>query len=310
MSNIEKSSSSLFRGLFKKSKKVKKLPETPKEHLISWAKTIVGAVLVVMVINGLVVASFKVPTGSMENTVATGDYVFVNRLIFAPSTPQVIPFINQPLPFLRLPGWRSPRQGDVIVFIFPGMRDEVESQEFQYYLKRCVAVAGDTLTVVNTRVYVNGNEFVLPPNGKFENIPMNPGDQYQTFPVGKGFTRDNYGPIRIPKKGDVINLTPENRLEWDMFIRREGHSVGMDGAHVMVDGKSVATYTVERDYCFGMGDNRNNSLDSRYWGFVPVENIIGTPMIVYWSWDTGLGFDEFIKLVKSIRWSRLGTIIK
>ncbi|MBS1538141.1 MAG: signal peptidase I [Bacteroidetes bacterium] len=310
MSNIEKSSSSLFGRLFKKSKKAKKLPETPKEHLISWVKTIVGAVLVVMVINGLVVASFKVPTGSMENTVATGDYVFVNRLIFAPSTPQVIPFINQPLPFLRLPGWRSPRQGDVIVFIFPGMRDEVEAQEFQYYLKRCVAVAGDTLTVLNTRVYVNGKEFILPPHGKFENIPMNPGDQYQTFPVGKGFTRDNYGPIRIPKKGDIINLTPENRLEWDMFIRREGHSVGMDGVHVIVDGKPTSSYTVQRDYCFGMGDNRNNSLDSRYWGFVPIENVIGTPLIVYWSWDTALGFDEFIKLVKSIRWSRLGTLIR
>jgi len=309
MSNIEKSSSSLFGGLIKKSKKEKKLPETPKEHIVSWIKTIVGAVLVVMVINGLLVASFKVPTGSMENTVATGDYVFVNRLIFAPSTPQVIPFINQPLPFLRLPGWRSPRQGDVIVFIFPGMRDEVESQEFQYYLKRCVAVAGDTLVVKNTRVYVNGKEFLLPPHGKFDNIPMNPGDQYQTFPVGKGFTRDNYGPIRIPKKGDVLNLTAENRLEWDMFIRREGHSVGVDGAGVLVDGKPTATYTVERDYCFGMGDNRNNSLDSRYWGFVPIENVIGTPMVVYWSWDTGLGFDEFIKLVKSIRWSRLGTLI-
>ncbi len=307
MSTTEKPSAGLFS---KKSKQSKKLPETPKEHFVSWVKTIVGAILVVMVINGLLVASFVVPTGSMENTVATGDFVFVNRLIFAPSTPQVIPFINQPLPFLRLPGWRSPRQGDVIVFIFPGMRDEIESTEFQYYLKRCVAVAGDTLAIINTRVYVNGKEFMLPPNGKFDNIPMNPGDQYQTFPVGRGFTRDNYGPIRIPKKGDVIKLTIDNRLEWDMFIRREGHSVGLDGTQVIVDGKPSTSYTIERDYCFGMGDNRNNSLDSRYWGFVPVENIIGTPMVVYWSWDTGLGVSDFFQKLGTIRWSRLGTIIR
>lgn len=310
MSNTDKASSASSGGLLKKSKQPKKQPETPKEHIISWAKTIIGAILVVMVINGLLVASFVVPTGSMENTVMTGDFVFVNRLIFAPSTPQVIPFINQPLPFLRLPGWRSPKQGDVIVFIFPGMRDEVESTEFQYYLKRCVAVAGDTLNVINTRVYVNGKEFMLPPHGKFENIPVNPGDQYQTFPVGRGFSRDNYGPIRIPKKGDVIKLTPENRLEWDMFIRREGHSVGVEGSQIMVDGKAVSSYTVERDYCFGMGDNRNNSLDSRYWGFVPTENIIGTPMVVYWSWDTGLGAGDFFKKLGTIRWSRLGTLIR
>jgi signal peptidase I len=293
-----------------KRKKIKKQPETIKEHVVSWVKTIVGAVLVVMVVNGLLVASFKVPTGSMENTVATGDFVFVNRLIFAPSTPQVIPFFNEPIPFLRLPGWRSPRQGDVIVFIFPGNRDEIESREFQYYLKRCVAVAGDTLRIINTRVYVNGKEFVLPPNGKFEDRPMSADDPYRTFPVGKGFTRDNYGPLRIPKKGDIIQLTTENRLEWEMFIRREGHTVGTDGARVLIDSKPVTSYIVERDYCFGMGDNRNNSEDSRYWGFVPVENVIGTPMIVYWSWDTDLGMGDFFKKVGSIHWSRLGNIIR
>lgn len=293
-----------------KSKKPKKQPETPVEHAVSWIKTIVGAVLMVMVINGLLVASFVVPTGSMENTVATGDFVFVNRLIFAPSTPQVFPFLNAPLPFLRLPGWRTPHQGDVIVFIFPGMRDQAEPDSFEYYLKRCVASAGDTLVIRDTKVIVNGTEFKLPEHGKFESSPMNPGDQYQTFPVGKGFTRDNYGPIRIPKKGDVIELNASNRFEWDTFIRREGHSFGSNGTQILIDGKPATSYTVERDYCFGMGDNRNNSLDSRYWGFVPVENVVGTPMMVYWSWDTGLGMGDFFKKLGTIRWSRLGTIIR
>lgn len=68
-------------------------------------------------------------------------------------------------------------------------------------------------------------------------------------------------------------------MEWETFIRREGHNVGFDGMNMVIDGKPAQQYTVGRDYVFGMGDNRNNSLDSRYWGFIPKESIIGTPMV-------------------------------
>ncbi len=300
------------RGIFGFMKKVKKRPETPQEHFVSWIKTIVSAVLIVMVVNGVLFASFVVPTGSMENTVATGDFLFVNRLIFAPSTPQVIPFINAPLPFYTFPGIREPKQGDVIVFIFPGNRDQIEADRFEYYLKRCIATEGDTLHIVNRHVYVNGKEFALPPNGKYEeegyyDVQY---DMSSTFPPGKNYTRDNYGPIRIPKKGDVIQISASNRIEWETFIRREGHNVGYDGSNIVIDGKAASKYTVERDYVFGMGDNRNNSLDSRYWGFIPKKSIIGTPLLVYWSWDTNLGLKQFFKKLGTIQWSRLGTIIR
>lgn len=144
------------RGLFGMKKHEPKKPETAKEIAVSWLKTLVSALVVVMIVNGVLFASFVVPTGSMENTVATGDFLFVNRLIFAPSTPQVILFLNEPIPFYSFPGLRDPKQGDVIVFIFPGNREQIEADRFEYYLKRCVAVAGDTLHIVNRRVYVNG----------------------------------------------------------------------------------------------------------------------------------------------------------
>jgi signal peptidase I len=79
------------------------------------------------------------------------------------------------------------------------------------------------------------------------------------------------------------------------------------GEIVTVDGKSATTYTVERDYCFGMGDNRDNSLDSRYWGFVPVENVVGTPLFVYWSWDPTIPFASLGDKFSSIRWGRIFT---
>lgn len=299
------------RGIFGRKKQEPKKPETGKEIAISWLKTLVSALVVVMVVNGVLFASFVVPTGSMENTVATGDFLFVNRLIFAPSTPQVVPFLNEPIPFYSFPGLRDPKQGDVIVFIFPGNREQAEADRFEYYLKRCVAVAGDTLHIVNRRVYVNGKEFLLPPNGKFDENGFYDlqYDLNSTFPAGKGYTRDNYGPLRIPRKGDVVRLTAENRMEWETFIRREGHNVGFDGMNMVVDGKAAQQYTVERDYVFGMGDNRNNSLDSRYWGFIPKESVIGTPVVVYWSWDTDLGISQFFKKLGTIRWSRLGTLI-
>lgn len=288
-------------------------PKTPMEKLISMAKTILGAIVVVMVINGLLVASFVVPTGSMENTVMTGDFLFVNKFMYGPSTPQIIPFLNIPLPFYKFPGIKDPEKGDVIVFIYPGDRDEVEPKEFQYYLKRCIATAGDSLRIVGHKVLVNGKEFHLPEHAKYdESVPDMPAEQYSTFPVGRGYTKNIYGPIRIPKKGDRINLTLENLREWEVFIKREGKSIDVRDSKIYIDNQATNSYTVERDYCFAMGDNRDHSLDSRYWGFVPYDNVVGTPMMIYWSWearDEYLNENSFGEKIKNIRWSRLFSII-
>lgn len=295
---------------FFKSKKKKPEPQTFSEKLISWVKTIASAILIVMVINGLAIASFVVPTESMENTVKAGDFLFVNRLKYAPSTPQLIPFLNIPLPFLRLPGYTTPKKNDVIVFIFPGDRDQTEATEFQYYLKRCVATAGDTLEIRDKRLYVNGIERKLPEYGRFENAGIEPiSDQWITFPEGRGYTKDNYGPVRIPKEGDVIQIDPQNLREWKIFIMREGHDVFTDGINVYVDGNPVKEYKVERDYVFGMGDNRDNSTDSRYFGYIPVENIIGSPLIVYWSWNPKIPITQLFDKIGSIRFTRIGKLI-
>lgn len=308
-------------GSFLKRRRDKRLnapkPETFTEHVVAWIKTLVWAVSVVTIVNGLALASFVVPTGSMESTVMAGDFLFVNKFIYGPSTPQIIPFINQPLPYYKLPPIWEPEQGDVIVFVFPGNRDEVTPQNFEYYLKRCVAVAGDNLEIKGGRIYVNGVEYPLPEHGQFYawapeiRQQIYESDKASTFPQGRGYTRDDYGPIRIPKKGDVIKLTEQNFVEWAVFIGREGHTV--DAYARTIDGQPATSYTVKRDYVFGMGDNRDNSLDSRFWGFIPEEDVVGTPMVVYWSWEPDdLQSGKRLSLpqrLKSIRWGRLGTII-
>lgn len=295
------------------------------QELWSWTKTIFSSLLIVMVINGILIASFVVPTGSMENEVLPGDFLFVNRFIYGGSSPQTIPFFNIPLPYFTLPGLRDPQKGDVIVFIFPGGRSDVKARDFQYYLKRCVATAGDTLQIINTKIYINGVEQPLPESAKFDPLLSTPssGDASQTFPDGYGFTRDNWGPMRIPQKGDIIPLNDSTYRAWRIFVMREGHEVERNGEIINVDGKPVTSYTVERDYCFGMGDNRWNSLDSRYWGFVPMDDVIGTPLIVYWSWPVAVDRDgdgiantenpaeqtSLWEKLGSIRWGRLFNVI-
>jgi signal peptidase I len=189
----------------------------------------------------------------------------------------------------------EPKRGDIIVFEFPGFRDQIEPDEFQYYIKRCVAIAGDTLEVSGRKVLLNGLEQPLPPNVKFEGYDGGSQDRFRTFPEGAGFTRDNWGPMRVPKRGDVIPLNDSTFYMYRVFIMREGHRIEQQGERFVIDGKTVASYTVERDYCFGMGDNRDNSLDSRYWGFIPVENVAGKAWMVLWS---SAGSDRTFKKVE------------
>lgn len=274
----------------------------------------IGIVIVgFLLLNNFVIASFMVPTGSMENEVLTGDFLMVNKFIYGGCSPRNIPFTDVRLPWFRLPAFKSVHRGDVIVFVFPGMRDEVQSDKFQFYLKRCMAVAGDTLQVINRVVYVNGRQAPIPRNMKFNSMrvlpPGAPDDGI--FPPGAPFNQDNYGPIVIPKKGMTITLTPENFQRWDIFIQREGHKTALEAnGQILIDGKPATTYTVERNYLFGMGDNRDNSLDSRYWGFIPADNVVGTPMFVYWSWDEDTPIYNIFAKLASVRLNRIGKLIE
>ncbi|HEY6191460.1 MAG TPA: signal peptidase I [Bacteroidota bacterium] len=265
-----------------------------------------------LLLNSFVLASFEVPTGSMENEIMTGDFLLVNKFVFGGTTPRTIPFTNTKIPAFKLPSLWTVEKGDVIVFIFPGNRDEVEPAEFAYYLKRCMATAGDTLQVINRVVYINGRPAPVPRNVKFNSTVVKPqglADEH-IFPKGMPFNEDNYGPVVIPKKGDKISLTRESFERWRIFIRREGHTAKMTEGKAYVDGVEKETYTVERDYLFGMGDNRDNSLDSRFWGFIPVESVVGTPLIVYWSWDPESSIFQISDKFASVRWGRFGTLVK
>lgn len=283
-----------------------------KEPLKDFFKDVVFVLVAFFFLNSFVLASFEVPTGSMENEIMAGDFLFVNKFLYGGTTPRNIPFTNTRLPWFRVPAIRSVERGDVIVFEFPGQRDETVSPEFMFYLKRAVALSGDTVYISDRALYVNGKPSPLPRHMKFNSYAIKPKGQaeYNIFPEGAPFNEDNYGPVVVPKKGDVIPLTPATFDQWRIFIGREGHTALRDmQGRILVDGKPADSYTVQRNYIFGMGDNRDNSLDSRFWGFIPEENIVGTPMIVYWSWAPDKSLFDPGK-IGSIRFGRIGTLIK
>ena len=107
-----------------------------------------------------------------------------------------------------------------------------------------------------------------------------------------------------------MKISPDNYRMWETFIRRDGHNAELrsDGT-VAIDGKATDTYIVEKDYVFGMGDHRDNSLDSRFWGFIPKENLVGTPLIVYWSWNTDIPLYDIFGRLGSVRWGRLFSLV-
>jgi signal peptidase I len=296
----------------KRTQKSKEPAQTLKAKTIGLVKELLFVLGAVLVINSFLMASFEVPTPSMENTVMVGDRLIVNKFVYGGTTPYTIPFTSIRLPHIRLPGWRDVARGDVIVFDWPGERDQVEKPTQMWYLKRCIGLPGDTVEIQERAVSVNGEALANPSQSKFARPNPYPAGlaNPHIFPKGAVFNEDNYGPITVPRRGMSLSLNESNFPAWEVFIRREGHRVEMRGSAILIDGSETDQYLIERDYVFAMGDNRDISLDSRFWGFVPVEDIIGTPVIVYWSWDPAIPIYRIIDKIGSINVRRIGTLVR
>ncbi len=280
-----------------------------KRYLIEYGKL----VLILFVVTSSLVQGSRVPTPSMETTIMTGDFLLVNKLAYGLTTPRNIPLTNIALPFAQLFNWNDPKRGDIIVFEFPGNRDEIKNANIDNYVKRCVAVAGDTLEIKNKILYVNGKQSPIPTHVQYARNFTLPENfvEGETFPKSVLQNGDNYKPLAVPKKGDVIKLTETNIEKWKTFINRdfEKEVVSVSNGKIFIDGKEAIEYKVTDDYYFMMGDNRDNSLDSRYWGFVPRRNIVGKPMIAYWSWDSNIPTSNIFELLASVRFDRIGKLV-
>lgn len=297
------------------------------------------------------------------------------------------------LPYKRLAGIRGVERGDIVVFNFPagdtvilerqnetyydivrqftsayGEKRGRELMNRQYnvtsrpvdkrehYVKRCVAVAGDTLSIQNGVLYVNGEEqnyidnqqyiyFVettSPLSQKsFERLGISPDEVHYSastgiyampltksavmaleamknvvsvtknestepflaiFPNNANYrwTEDNFGPLWVPQKGATVALTTANLPLYERIIKNyEGNDLRVEGDKIFINGVESDNYTFQMDYYFMMGDNRHMSADSRFWGFVPEDHVVGTPSFVW------LSLDKYKPFPSNIRWDRM-----
>jgi signal peptidase I len=259
---IEANNSSKFMTWWnhRREKKLEKLAKRkPKSIVREWTELIVTVAVMVFLIRTTVVEAFRIPTGSMENTLLVGDFLLVNKFIYGIRTPDWVgvPFtdIGFRIQSHRFSSIEEPKQGDILVFRYP-LDPKLN------YIKRCIALPGQTVEVKQKHVFVDGKEFKLPPEGKFTSGAVLPAHfrERGILYMGEDWNKDNFGPVTVP----------------------EGHY-------------------------FVMGDNRDNSADSRYWGFLPRENIVGKAMVIYFSWDKNM---PLYRGLKKVRWNRLGDIIQ
>jgi signal peptidase I len=219
-----------------------------------YTKSLGIALILAFVIKTSIVEAYKIPSGSMEDTLLVGDFLLANKFLYGSR----VPLLN-----FRLPEIRDPQPGDIVIFKFP--RDPSVN-----YIKRCVAVGGQTVEIRNKVLYVDGEKVELPETGKFTSG--------QRAHLASQTPRDNFGPHKV----------------------QDGHF-------------------------FMMGDNRDNSYDSRFWGEVPRELIQGKAMVIHWSWGTDEDAPEWswgdpiamgqafvynaAHFFDRVRWRRLGALI-
>ncbi len=274
-------------------------------RIVREIKSIVLIVLIALFVRSTIIEAYQVPTGSMENTILVGDFVLGNKFIYGIRTPDWlgIPFtdIGFHVPHWKTPAFDTPEQGDVFIFRYP-LDDRIN------YIKRLVAEPGQTVEIRNKILYVDGEEFDNSDNTKYAADRARPPhwQDPSIFPPGYG-NKDNYGPFDVPAEGDVFYFQENNNEFIRYLIAQDGHQFDYRNGKYYVDGEEVTSYTVEQDYFFAMGDNRDNSWDSRYWGPVPAGNVLGRGMITYFSVKKNV---PLYRIFEKVRWGRIGLVVK
>ncbi len=286
---------------------------TRRLKLRKYLFTLLLTFVLALLIRGFLLEAYKIPTGSMENTLVPGDFILVNKAAYSISTPHILPIINVEIPRIQIFKMHKPERNDIVVFEFPGNINELNPLISENYVKRVIGEPGDLLQIIDKKIFINGRSVPNPPMSLIDSSDIMRREEHGNgiFPPDKSWNKDNYGPILIPYKGLTINLDTKNVREWGIIIDRElgKKVVRIEGTVITINDKPVRTYTFTKDYYFVMGDNRDNSLDSRYWGFVPDDKLIGNAFFIYWSIDINKRVSGISKFFNSIRFSRVFTTI-
>ena len=279
-------------GHEKKPVPVPAKPQGPPKTV--WREYFESAVVtVIMALFGMtfIVQAVKVPTGSMQNTIMIGDHLLVNKFIFAPG--ESLPFLPQ----------REIRRGDIIVFKYPGNPDDPVGDSkpdnrpiFTNFVKRVIGLPGDKIRIEGANIIINGQ--VL---SEHKIAAIDPGGDAPLQPLNSA-----------PRQGDEL---------YDVYYEPKDSAPKDDGTgeyevSPMPRGpkfENKSEVVVPANSYFVLGDNRHNSQDSRFWGFVPRDLIIGRAMFVYWSYDESAPSTDWTfaaDFLVNTRWARTGTLVR
>ncbi len=371
----------------------------PENKAADTVSSLLFAIIVATFVHTYFVQPYTIPTSSLEKSLLIGDFLFVSKVNYGarvPMTTVALPMVHDSipmtkrksylswpqLPYFRLPGIESIKRTDIVVFNWPV--DTVykfwdTSKRHAYkpidkksnYVKRCVGVPGDSLSIKDGIVYIDGKVLALPERAKpqfsyevaidvktpidfeylLKDLDITDNVYYKNintkdtlifsaltaagaerlknvsgitavtkqiattteqgiFPQINKWNRDNFGPIYIPEKGKTVALTTETLPFYHRIITEyekkddgEKNDLKVTGNEIRLNGKVVNSYTFKQNYYWMMGDNRHNSEDSRYWGYVPEDHIVGKPIFIWMSWNTnGKGLNK-------IRWDRVFTTV-
>jgi signal peptidase I len=365
-----------------------------------WISSILFAVVAATIVHTYVMQPFTIPTSSLEKTLLVGDFLFVSKFHYgarAPMTSVAFPMVHDTIPglgiksylkaphipYFRLPAFQDIERNDIVVFNWPidtvrkffdrsGQRFDKPVDKKSNYVKRAVGLPGDSLSIIDGKIFINNQPLQLPERAKpqysysgttngqgfdpytlykvyditdgfyydpntnnffiqamteeaFQRLKNHPnvasierrisakGEKDPTiFPNNKKVTwnRDNLGPIYIPKKGETVPMDLESFSLYRQIIENyEGREMGRtnvlsaNGTQVLLNGAPIDSYTFKQDYYWMMGDNRHNSEDSRFWGYVPENHVVGKPVFIWMSLDPNAsGFSK-------IRWNRMFTTV-
>ena len=215
---------------------------------VEYARSFFPVIFIVLLIRSFLAEPFRIPSSSMMPTLLIGDFILVNKFSYGLKLP-VLDYKFLPV--------GEPARGDVVVFRYPPDRS-------QDYIKRVVGLPGDEISYRGKRLFVNGEEVVAEPVGRY---------------IGSGQGRDHTGAeLRRERLGEV---------EHEILHKPQ----------LFMGGVGEGVWQVPEGQYFVVGDNRDNSLDSRFWGFVPEQNLVGRAFLIWMNWDGGIDV------------GRLGTVI-